>query len=164
LQTNHVKIFEKMATSEAMNGVIEHENHVINGTFENGTRAEQGQLRPFIKAAVNFSSPERKEGCLHSLPELVDFNAVHNADHPFCIQAKSTPPFTTLSHAQFKAAVDRCAQWITENIQLTPLTKENALTKMAPVALFMESDIGLVIHQFALMTLGVPVGYPPLAL
>jgi len=116
------------------------------------------QLRPFHKAAVNFSSPERIEGCLHSLPELVDFNAVNNADHPFCIQAKSAAPFDTFTHAEFKIAVANCAQWIKENVPLRPIASgADAFSKMAPVALFMESDFGLVIHEFALMSLGVPV-------
>ncbi|KAK7419763.1 hypothetical protein QQX98_003135 [Neonectria punicea] len=112
-------------------------------------------VRPFVKPAVNFASLERLDGCLHSLPELVDFNAQNNADHPFCIQAKSDG-LDTFTHADFKTAVANCAAWIKENVPLRASTEPNGLTKMAPVALFMQSDFGLVIHEFALLSIGVP--------
>ncbi|KAK5991526.1 Non-canonical non-ribosomal peptide synthetase ascB [Cladobotryum mycophilum] len=111
-------------------------------------------LRPFNRPPVNFASAERLEGHIHSLPELVDFNAVNNPDHLFCIQARSTAPFDHFTHAQFKIAVANCARWIQENVPLQPTTSPDALTKMAPVALFMESDFGLMIHEFALMSIG----------
>lgn len=113
--------------------------------------------RPFIRPATNYASPEKLEGFLNSLPELVDFNAVNNAAHPFCIQAKPTPPFDTITHGEFKVAVSRCAAWLKENLPLGPALMPKSLTKMAPVALLMESDFGLVVHEFALMSLGVPV-------
>ncbi|KAK7430456.1 hypothetical protein QQZ08_002975 [Neonectria magnoliae] len=112
-------------------------------------------VRPFVKPAVNFASLERLDGCVHSLPELVDFNAQNNADHPFCIQAKSDG-LDTFTHADFKTAVSNCAAWIKENVPLRESTEPNGLTKMAPVALFMQSDFALVIHEFALLSIGVP--------
>jgi hypothetical protein len=117
-------------------------------------------IRPFARPAVNFASTERLEGCMHSLPELVDFNAVNNASHPFCIQAASSGALDTITHGEFKVAVSRCAAWLKENLPIRPAAGEKALTKMAPVALFMQSDIGLVIHEFALMSIGVPVSLP----
>ncbi|KAF7562622.1 hypothetical protein G7046_g1521 [Stylonectria norvegica] len=118
-------------------------------------QSESATVRPFVKPAVNFVSTQRLEGCLHSLPELVDFNAIHNATHPFCIQAKADG-LDTFSHADFKVAVANCAAWIRENVPLKETTDPNALTKWAPVALFMQSDFGLVLHEFALLSLGVP--------
>ncbi|KXX82807.1 L-aminoadipate-semialdehyde dehydrogenase large subunit [Madurella mycetomatis] len=113
-------------------------------------------VRPFIRPTTNYASPQKLEGFLHSLPELVDFNAANNAAHPFCIQAKPTPPFDTITHGEFKVAVSRCAAWLKENLPLGPALMPTSLTKMAPVALLMESDFGLVVHEFALMSLGVP--------
>jgi hypothetical protein len=143
-------------------------NEVTNGGDANGhvipemaaePKTVGGGIRPFVRAPVNFASPEKLEGCIHSLPELVDFNAVNNESHPFCVQAKATGPFDTITHGEFKVAVLKCAEWIRENLPLQPTTGDKALTKMAPVALFMESDIGLAIHEFALMSIGVPVSF-----
>ncbi|KAF7554687.1 hypothetical protein G7Z17_g2694 [Cylindrodendrum hubeiense] len=116
---------------------------------------EETPVRPFVRPAVNFASVKRIEGCLHSLPELVDFNAQNNAAHRFCIQAKSDG-LDTFTHADFKVAVSNCARWIQDNVPLRESTEPNAVTKMAPVALFMQSDFGLVVHEFALLSLGVP--------
>ncbi|GKT46887.1 adenylate-forming reductase Nps11 [Colletotrichum spaethianum] len=128
-----------------------------------------GQIRPFVKPAVNFASEKRLEGHFHSLPELIDFNAVHNPSHPFCIQAKPTEPFDTITHAEFKVAVSRCMAWLKDNIPIRGVAGNKSSTKMAPVALFMESDVGLVIYEFALISMGVPplvlsARLPPIAI
>lgn len=114
-------------------------------------------VRPFVRPAVNFASDKRLEGHLHSLPELIDFNAVHNPSHTFCVQAKSTGCFDTISHAEFKVAVSRCAAWLRKNLPIRKTSGGASVTEHAPVALFMESDVGLVIYEFALMSIGVPV-------
>ncbi|KAJ0165996.1 L-2-aminoadipate reductase, partial [Colletotrichum tanaceti] len=92
---------------------------------------------------------------------LIDFNAAHNPSHPFCVQAKAAGPFDTVTHAEFKVAVSRCAAWLKENLPLTSAgdnKSDSAASNktMAPVALFMESGVGLVMHEFALMSIGVP--------
>lgn len=114
-------------------------------------------MRPFVRANVDFFSAERKINYINSLPELIDFNAVHNPDHILCIQARSNDPFVNVSHAQFRAAIDQCVQWITDNVKLPTDTPKNSLTERHPVALLMESDIGLLVHQFALLSMGIPV-------
>ncbi|KAF6788140.1 gluconate kinase [Colletotrichum sojae] len=113
-------------------------------------------VRPFVRPAVNFASDKRLEGHLHSLPELIDFNAVHNPSHTFCVQAKPTGSFDTISHAEFKVAVSRCAAWLRQNLPTRKTSGGFPLTETAPVALFMESDVGLVIYEFALISIGVP--------
>lgn len=148
-----------------VNGINGHGANGVNGT--NGTNGANGHhntngvngshIVPFVKPKVNFASAERLDGCIHSLPELVDFNSLNNSNHTFCVQAKSAEPFDTITHGEFKVAVSKCAAWLKENLPIRPTNDEKALTKMAPVALFMESDIGLVIHEFALMSIGVPV-------
>ncbi|KAI9152366.1 Non-canonical non-ribosomal peptide synthetase ascB [Paramyrothecium foliicola] len=121
-----------------------------------GSASPSGELKPFIKAPANFASPERLERHIHSLPELIDFNAQNNGDHPFCIQAKPTGELDTITHADFRIAVANCARWLKENLPLGPARSDNALTRKAPVALFMESDFGLVVHEFALLSLQIP--------
>ncbi|KAH6896732.1 hypothetical protein B0T10DRAFT_602160 [Thelonectria olida] len=120
-----------------------------------GSAMDLDAVRPFVKPAVNFASTERIDGCLHSLPELVDFNAQNNATHPFCVQAKADG-VDVFTHADFKTAVSNCARWIKENVPLRETTDPEATTKMAPVALFMQSDFALVVHEFALLSIGVP--------
>lgn len=117
-------------------------------------------MRAFVKAKVDFFSSERKEDYVHSLPELIDFNAVHNPDHLFCVQARSNGPFINVTHAQFKVAVDQCAQWIADNVKLPTAATKNGLAERPPVALLMESDFGLIVHQFALVSMGIPVCSP----
>lgn len=114
-------------------------------------------MRAFVKAKVDFFSSERKEDHVHSLPELIDFNAIHNPDHLFCIQARSNEPFINVTNAQFKVAVDQCAQWIADNVKLPTAATKNGLVERPPVALLMESDFGLIVHQFALVSMGIPV-------
>lgn len=118
-------------------------------------------MRPFVKAKVDFFSSERKENYVHSLPELIDFNAVHNPDHLFCVQARSNEPPINVTNAQFKLAVDQCAQWIATNVKLPTAATKNGLAERPPVALLMESDFGLIVHQFALVSMGIPVCSPP---
>ncbi|KAK4200400.1 L-aminoadipate-semialdehyde dehydrogenase large subunit, partial [Triangularia verruculosa] len=113
------------------------------------------EVKPFIRAVLNYASPDRLSGCLHSLPELIDLNALSNPSHPFCIQAKSTAPHDTITHGEFKVAASRCAGWLKGNLPLGPAVIPDSVTKMAPVALLMESDFGLVLHEFALMAMGI---------
>lgn len=142
--------------TNGVNGANGTNGHVngSNGTHDTKTVKE---IVPFVKPQVNFASAQRLKGCIHSLPELVDFNSLNNQHHTFCVQAKSSEPFDTITHGEFKVAVSKCAAWLKENLPIRPSSDDKALTKMAPVALFMESDIGLVIHEFALMSIGVPV-------
>jgi acyl-CoA synthetase (AMP-forming)/AMP-acid ligase II len=112
-------------------------------------------LRPFVRAKVDFASLEKKEGYVRSLPELIDFNAIHNPDYMFCIQARPDDSFIEVTCRQFKIAIGRCAQWITESLELQG--GRNGETTQSPIALLMESDLGLLIYQFALISLGIPV-------
>jgi hypothetical protein len=112
---------------------------------------------PFVKGELHFTSNVRLKDHLHSIPELIDFNAHHNADHPFCIQANSCAEPNIFTHGDFKIAVANCAQWLRDKVPIRETTDPKALTKMGPVALLMQSDVGLVIHEFALISLGAPV-------
>lgn len=128
------------------------------------TMSHNTPIIPFVKPAVNFAFKDRLEDCIHSIPELIDFNSIHNENHPFCIQAKSDAPSDIFTHGDFKIALANCIQWIRDNVPLRKTTNPKARTKMAPVALFMQSDFGLVIYEFALISLGVPVRVTRLAI
>lgn len=74
-------------------------------------------------------------------------------------------PQTSLpvSHGQPRDAVLRCQEWIQEEVKEArlPVRKEDGrTTKCPPIALLVESDIGLIIHLIAWLGLGVPVLSP----
>lgn len=101
---------------------------------------------------------------VRSLPELVDYNSKENRDYPFCIQGKASggenESFQTISHAEFQKACGRCAGnlvWTIAEIVLPSQQQDGAFVKGRPVALFINSDVGLLIYMVALMGLGVPV-------
>ncbi|PVH96862.1 acetyl-CoA synthetase-like protein [Periconia macrospinosa] len=98
-----------------------------------------------------------------SLPSLVDFNATHNPHYLFAIQAQKHGDeplqLQDISHSQLRDAILRCQSWLETNVKelQPPVEKDGVVNKGSPVALLMESDVGLFIHQIALLGLGVPV-------
>lgn len=101
---------------------------------------------------------------VRTVPELVDFNAVYNADYIFCYQARKDDSgnahLVSITHSEFRDAVLRCQGWLKStinNLQLPLLQDNGVMSRSTPVALFMESDIGIFVHIVALLGLGVPV-------
>lgn len=101
---------------------------------------------------------------VRTVPELVDFNAFHNADNVFCYQAckddSGKARLVSITHLEFRDAARRCQEWLKSsinNLQLPVLQENGVISRNTPVALFMESDIGLFVHIVALLGLGVPV-------
>ncbi|KAI3327547.1 acetyl-CoA synthetase-like protein [Xylariaceae sp. AK1471] len=114
------------------------------------------------------SHGQQDENTISSLPDLIRFNAKHNHSNVFCLQAESE----NTSQAQldgvvrhysareitFKSlewAVASCARWISNNVPLPGLDSEVSSRK--PIALFLESDVGLFIHLAALLAIDIPV-------
>ncbi|POR35295.1 L-aminoadipate-semialdehyde dehydrogenase [Tolypocladium paradoxum] len=101
-----------------------------------------------------------------SLLDLVRFSAKHNADQIFCLQAEArdssdAPPggdrgFSTseISYKKLYHAVKACAAEVRDWLQ--PITGRSDDYKQ-PVALYIESDVGLFIYFTALLKLRVPV-------
>lgn len=104
---------------------------------------------------------------IRSLPDLIEYNALQNPSHLFCIQCKQSDvgagaafEFINVTFAELKEAVDRCCLWLLQNIpdaHQAKLSSDGSVEKSATVALFMESDLGLFIHIAALLTLNIPV-------
>ncbi|KAK8116960.1 uncharacterized protein PG998_005241 [Apiospora kogelbergensis] len=117
-------------------------------------------MRPFVRAEFDLTtdqpSNDQDEGRVQSLVELIDFNSNHNASHPFCLQAKPDGSLSLVTHAEFKTAVYRCAAWAQAMLPSTLAGDDKAVAGRAPVALLMESDVGLVIHEFSLMSINTP--------
>ncbi|KAK7912250.1 hypothetical protein PG985_014731 [Apiospora marii] len=125
-----------------------------------GEASQKHTIWPFIRAKLDLTSDQPLDDGdatrVQSLIELIDFNHAHNASHTFCIQAKSDGSLSQVTHAEFKAAVSRCATWAANIFENTVAPDGIARTDKAPVALLMESDVGLVIHEFALISNGTP--------
>lgn len=98
------------------------------------------------------------------MPELIEYNAQYNPNHPFCVQAaeKGATDLTLLivTHLQLKQAILRCSAWLVANIVELRLPQKSyggKVVKGAPIALLTDSDISLLFHLLSLMGLGVPV-------
>ncbi|KAK3695745.1 hypothetical protein B0T22DRAFT_509135 [Podospora appendiculata] len=105
---------------------------------------------------------------IKTLPAVVDFNAARNPNYTFCVQGEriktddggSTTQAVAISHREFRDGILRCQDWLLRTVaemQLPTTTSDGVTTKGPPVALLMESNVGLAIHILALMGLGVPV-------
>lgn len=104
------------------------------------------------------------------ISDLIHFNAVNNPDHVFCLQSRQVSndyaskfEITHITYSQLAEAVDRCCDWILSNAPgalEARLGQDGSVYKSAPVALFMESDVGLFIYLVALLTLNIPVLLP----
>lgn len=125
--------------------------------------------QPFQRAQFDLLSDQHAVGpsIVRSLPDLIQHNALHNPGHLFCIQCKqytkggdSRLGFVHLTFQELKEAVDRCCQWILENIaeaRVAEACDDGSVQKSRPIALFMESDVNLFVYIAALLTLNIPV-------
>lgn len=132
-------------------------------TMPSVARHPSGTTPPFHKANVDLRTGANAS--IQTVPELIEYNALHNPDHCFCIQAQKQvqdtgPQLLSVSHRRLKHAIARCQAWLQTVVVRSTFASSNndgSVPKNAPVALFVESDVGLLIHLFALMGLGVPV-------
>ncbi|RMZ76239.1 hypothetical protein DV738_g5040, partial [Chaetothyriales sp. CBS 135597] len=108
------------------------------------------------------------EGDVATLPELIEFNAKHNSDHLLCLQTlpgfdESKGPsqnFLHVTHGSFYRSVLECQRWLRANIPSlelpSPQRDTGVFVKGRPIAVLMESEIGLFTYLSALIGLGVP--------
>jgi acyl-CoA synthetase (AMP-forming)/AMP-acid ligase II len=122
----------------------------------------------FIPAKIDTRLPTDQRDNIRSLPELIEHNARHNPNHIFCVQARkksstelARPGLLEVTHLQLKTAIIQCSRWLVAHVgELRRPHKDGDSDKIIrgpPIALFMESDIGILIHLFSLLSLGVPV-------
>ncbi|KAL4940296.1 hypothetical protein BDV06DRAFT_230437 [Aspergillus oleicola] len=125
--------------------------------------AQKTELRPFQSPVIKLYPEPGETGYLQTLPEVIEFNAQANPDHVFCLQAKKSPDsaipsLVSVTNHQLKEAISRCATWLQTNVRpQLPTVVDGSVHKGAPVALLMESDIGLLLYEMALIGMGVPV-------
>lgn len=127
--------------------------------------SEEFKRAPFdlLRRAPNEETNGDTGGPICTVLDLIDFNAEQNPDWPFCLQATTTRATPIeITQLQFKQAIVRCSTRLKADIaQLKAPCKdaEGKFVKCQPVALFVESDVGLLIHLFALMSLSIPVSF-----
>lgn len=97
---------------------------------------------------------------IRTLPALVDFHCENNPQHLFCLQVRKDNSVVPVSFERLQHAVARCQSWLEKQaIDLHPPLVDTGghVKKCAPVALLMESHVGLAIYVLACMGTGIPV-------
>ena len=127
------------------------------------SQARNGSPVSFVQGKVDLEDGESTG--IQTVLELIEHNALYNPGHAFCIQAQKQAEapglkIQTVSHLRLKRSIAGCQAWflrtVTE-IETADVLDEGKVERGKPVALLVESDIGLLIHLFSLMGLGVPV-------
>ena len=134
---------------------------------------DRTDLGAFQRATFNLlPASESIEGhedrqSIRCISDLIHFNAVKNPHHVFCLQSwkvssdsASHFKYSYITYSQLARAVERCCDWILLNVPAVSearLNLDGSVSKSAPVALFMESDVGLFIYMLSLLTLNIPV-------
>lgn len=102
---------------------------------------------------------------IRTIPELIEYNAKVNPDALYCVQALKPPDEETgrasqVTMRQLRSAIWRCSgdlrAWLVGLEDSSASNEGETYVKPDPVALLLDSDIGLVIHLFSLLSLGVP--------
>ena len=117
---------------------------------------------PFTQPPITLL-PASAAQPIRSIPDLIDWNTDNNPDELFCVQAVRDGEAMRITFAQLGDAAVRCGERLRSDLRLEEVGDGNGdgmakgAEKSAPVALFMDSDVGLIVHLFALMGMGVPV-------
>ena len=122
---------------------------------------QEAQPAQFVPARISPFSKEDRDRSIRTIPELVEYNARSNADHVFCVQTeKRSNDSQIITYGQLKQAILHCSRWLVNNVHdlgLATKSENGEVIKGKPVALFMESNVGILIHLLSLLSLGVPV-------
>jgi hypothetical protein len=125
--------------------------------------SEPAFLRPSFNVSRDLVADP---SAVHSLTDLIDFDAEHNADHVFALQevrrGGKHVELTPITFGQLKNAVTACAQFIQKLLPVEPPEAKSGETfeTPRPVALFLESDMNLFFHLGAVLFLNIPVRAP----
>ncbi|KAG5635590.1 putative NRPS-like protein biosynthetic cluster [Sphagnurus paluster] len=110
----------------------------------------------FIRPEIDLGYTQHKNG-VKTLPELIEYDALHNPDHTFGVQNCSgedvSPHIITFS--QLQSAVEFASWWLIASGCTTGRTRRDE--RVAPVGILLGSDIGIFIYMAALLRIGTPV-------
>ena len=97
---------------------------------------------------------------IQTLPALVDFHGEMNPRHLFCLQVEKGNRFVVVSYESLQRAIVRCQAWLEElafGLHPPIVDTDGHVMKCAPVAILMESHVGLAIYVLACMGKGIPI-------
>ncbi|KAL9938013.1 hypothetical protein V8E36_003558 [Tilletia maclaganii] len=97
-------------------------------------------------------------GGIRTLYDLLEASATKNPDHVFCHQFQPGLTSRTITHSQLLHAVDVCASNLVERglAQRSEKLSDTEVSRGAPVALLLGSDISIFIYILALTKIGNP--------
>lgn len=102
---------------------------------------------------------------ISSLPDLIQFNARENPHHVFALQAESNEgarngrhdgyKVTQINFQQLDQMVHSCASWV--HRVAIPTSQNDELGEQKPIAIYVESGLGLFVYLAALLSMNIPV-------
>ncbi|KAL4890076.1 hypothetical protein BDV59DRAFT_99330 [Aspergillus ambiguus] len=116
--------------------------------------------KEFIRPLLQVSrTPVTDPSAIHSLPDLIDFDAEHNPNHEFALQeirqGGKHLSLTPVTFSELKNAAITCAHLIRKRLP-SEADGEYQYGARPPVAIFLESDVNLFVHLAALLYLNIP--------
>ena len=115
-------------------------------------------MAAFIPPKVRLDPTKRLD--ILTLPAIVDFHGHNNPQHLFCLQVERDNRFVRVSYERLQHAVVRCQAWLKEQtigLHSPIVDTDGHVKKCAPIAILMESHVGLAIYVLACMGMGIPV-------
>ncbi|KAI0551133.1 hypothetical protein F4679DRAFT_594173 [Xylaria curta] len=124
-----------------------------------------GFRRPVFnpKGPVSLADDNILEDDISSLPDLIRFNARENPHHVFALQSELREAVTEseddrygvqITFKQLDEMVSACGSWIRKAV-----VSSNQYTKLdekEPIAIYLESGVGLFLHLAALLSMNIP--------
>lgn len=113
-------------------------------------------IRPQFSPRPILNDEALEHDSINSLPQLIRHNAAYNPDRIFCIQGQEgLERQLPISFKELEDAVSACSMWVVD--QLGPSSEAPESRMKRPVALYLESDVGLFIYIAALLASNIPV-------
>lgn len=146
--------------------------HQLLGVFHHPIISFNMQLSfssSYILPGFDTRFPPAGDAQIKTAAELIDFNADNNPNYLFCLQAEKSldggkgPPVLRITHKSLRSMILSCQLWLLKHIKELQLPIEGDggnIIKGPPIALLLDSDVGLLVHFFALLGLGIPVSLP----
>ena len=121
-------------------------------------------MTPFSEPLLYTKTPPPDSAVIKTVADLIDFNAEQNPDRIFCVQMTTQSPSGSLraiTNSLLRRMIVTCQEWILDTVREADPPFVNicrTTVKCKPVAIFMDSSLDLLVHLFALIGLGIPVG------
>ncbi|KAL9933517.1 hypothetical protein V8E36_007724 [Tilletia maclaganii] len=117
-------------------------------------------VRPSFSLPLGTDDFQDPHAHMRTIYDVLQQSATANPDHPYAIQHTSRTLDLalahTVTHCDLLTAVDRCSAWLVHN-KLASRFAGGSSSRGPPVAIFLSSDLNILIHVLALLKLGNPV-------